>query len=362
MKKILLQKITQFESECYVGRINPRDLVRVSTKVEIGEVQDAQRPLSKSRVIEIAKYVGVEKGLLPINLTIATKDTRFTVEKIEKEDLYYLNFPENEEEFENYKDAIDVMDGQHRLYSFLPEHRFINDDAKYEMAFTLYITPTLEEKQRIFISCNEKQQSVSPNLINWFKEKLGLLSSDEQKFYGIVSSLSTSYPLRGHIIMSAEKVQYGVKAIEIMKALRVSNIGKITVNGQYLPDDTIVKILNIYLTAWENVVGFKFYTTSKKANQNAGPAVKMAGLKYMIYLFPAFWDKLIEGKQACNPKNIENLLKDFITMYGVERSKFFTCDKINTYFRDASMVKVLSEDSIAKIKSIGISFNPLVNI
>ena len=44
MKKVYLLKITQHGETCYVGKMDPRDLVRVAVKVEMGEVQDAQRP------------------------------------------------------------------------------------------------------------------------------------------------------------------------------------------------------------------------------------------------------------------------------------------------------------------------------
>ena len=50
MKRIYLQKITQHGEICYIGKIDPRELVKVCTKVEMSEVQDAQRPLNKKRV------------------------------------------------------------------------------------------------------------------------------------------------------------------------------------------------------------------------------------------------------------------------------------------------------------------------
>ena len=46
MKKIYLQKIIQNGTECYIGKIDPRNLVRVAEKIEMSAVQDAQRPLN----------------------------------------------------------------------------------------------------------------------------------------------------------------------------------------------------------------------------------------------------------------------------------------------------------------------------
>ena len=70
MKKIYLQKITQYGTECYIGKIDPRSLVRVAEKIEMSAVQDAQRPLNEKRVKSIANYVDGDKGILPNTLTI----------------------------------------------------------------------------------------------------------------------------------------------------------------------------------------------------------------------------------------------------------------------------------------------------
>ena len=50
MKRIYLQKITQYGSVSYIGKIDPRDLIRVAKKVEMSVTQDAQRPLNEKRV------------------------------------------------------------------------------------------------------------------------------------------------------------------------------------------------------------------------------------------------------------------------------------------------------------------------
>ena len=52
MRKIFLQKITQHENICYIGKIDPRQLAKVAVKIEMGEVQDAQRPLSKKDCVK----------------------------------------------------------------------------------------------------------------------------------------------------------------------------------------------------------------------------------------------------------------------------------------------------------------------
>ena len=358
MKKVYLQKINQHGTVCYIGKMNPRELVRVATKIEMSTTQDAQRPLNEKRVKDIASYVGTEFGILPNTLTIATKDHRFSLcESEEIKGIYYIQFPETETEFEEFKDAIDVMDGQHRLYSFLADIRLIQDDANYEMGFTIYFMPTLDERRKIFISCNEKQEKVSGNLLMWFKEKLNMLSVDEKVFYSVVSKLSSNYPLKDHIIMSAEKIKNGVKAKEVIAALKQAGIQDMTISGESLSEEQKVKVICIYLSAWEKVIGFSFSTSPSKV---AGAAIKMAGLKYMLLLLPAFWDRAMVSHRNFNNEFVEEILKKFIATCGVEREMFFTCEEHKMCFRDRTAVDLFAKESIKKIKALDTGdFNPL---
>lgn len=358
MKRVLLQKIHQHSSVCYIGKMNPRDLVRVATKVGMSETQDAQRPLTEKRVKEIAKYVGVENGILPNTLTVATRDNRFSVKEYPNiPGLFYIDFPETEDEFSQFLDAIDVMDGQHRLYSFLPDIRLIQDDNKFEIGFTMFVMPTLDERRKIFISCNEKQEKVSGNLLMWFKEKLNMLSSDEKAFYNIVAKLSNNYPLKGHIIMGAEKIKNGVKSKEVIAALKRAGIQDMAINGTPLNEEQLVKVICTYLSAWEKVVGFSFTSSPSKV---AGAAIKMAGLKYMLLLLPTVWDRAITSRQHFTSDYVESTLKKFIAAYGVEREFFFTGEDHKRWFRDRTGVDAFANDGIIKLKALDTdNFNPL---
>lgn len=359
MKKLYLQKILQYGTECYIGKIDPRKLVRVATKVGMSTTQDAQRPLNEKRVKDISNYVGIERGILPNTLTLATKDKTFQVKETEN-GFYYIDFPENEAEYKNYEETIDVMDGQHRLYSFLNDICLLQDDIEYEIGFTLYIIPTLNERRKIFISCNEKQEKVSPNLLLWFKEKLNMLHDDEKEFYNIVLSLSQEYPLKGHVIMSAETITNGVKAKQVMAALKQAKIQDLTIMGNPLTSEQLVKVICMYLVAWENVACFSFSSSSKK---EAGAAITMAGLKYMLLLLPCVWDRAVQLQHNFDKSFIEDTLKKFIANLAVERDNFFTCDENKMCFRDRTAVDLFASESIKKIKGLGNeTFNPLSNL
>lgn len=357
MKRIYLQQICQHGDICYIGKIDPRDLVRVATKVEMGETQTAQRPLNKKRVADIAKYVSEPNGILPNTLTLATKDSSFKIHRLPESDFFFIDFPSTEDEFAHFSEKIDVMDGQHRLYSFLEEMRLIHDDIKYEIGFTLYDTPTLAQKRKIFISCNEKQEKVSGNLLMWFRRQLNMLTDEELNFYNVVEQLSESYPLKGHIIMSAEKITNGVKAKEVMAALKQAKIQNLLISGNPLTDDEKVKIINIYLKAWENFANFSFSTSKLK---DAGPAIKMAGLKFMLLLLPNIWDKAVSQQQRFTESFVKGILNQLATILGVERDQFFTCDEHKFNFRDRTVTDDFANRCNSHIVAFGAgSFNPL---
>lgn len=358
MKKIYLQKISQFGTECYIGKIDPRELVKIASKIEMGTVQDAQRPLNATRVKDIANYVDTEAGILPNTLTLATNDG--IIEVLEEEtinNLFYIDFPTTESEYKNYEGTIDVLDGQHRLYSFLPDIRKLSDDAVFEIGFTLFIQPTLSEQRRIFISCNEKQEKVSGNLLMWFRDKLQMLSNDEKELYGIVSELNKNNPLKGRIIMSAEKIKNGIKANELLKIIKAAKLKDLSIGTKKLTDEEIVKITCMYLTAWESVVGFDFTSSTAKI---AGAAIKTAGIRYMISILPAFWERSVAHEIKFNKEYLEDTIKQLISAFGVERSQFFTDDSIKMSFRDRTATDKLVNDSKHIITGLGReTFNPL---
>lgn len=357
MKKVFLQKIIQQDTVCYIGKIDPRDLVRVATKVEMSTVQDAQRPLNEKRVKDIANYVGTEAGILPNTLTLASKDTSFDVRESEIGGIYYIEFPETDSEYNCYKDKIDVMDGQHRLYSFLDSICSLNQDTSFEIGFTLYIRPNLVDRRKIFISCNEKQEKVSGNLLMWFKAQLNMLSDEERNFYNVVQKLNEEYPLRGHIKMNAEKIKNGVNAKEVMAALKQAKIHELEVNQEPLSDDQKVKLINTYLVTWEKFANFKF---SQSKPREAGAAIKMAGLKFMILLLPKIWERSITTQTQITESFIMGILRELATNLGVEREAFFTGDTLKMSFRDRTGVDQLANRCCNYIVNMGAGgFNPL---
>lgn len=364
MKRIYLQKINQKGNECYIGKVDPRKLIRIVEQVEMGETQEAQRPLNAKRVKEIANYIASDDsishiggGILPNTLTLATKDCSFEVKTADDiPGIYYIEFPETEDEIKKYINTILVMDGQHRLHSFRKDVCLLPDNVEYEIGFTLYIHPDLAQQRTIFITCNEKQEKVNNNLLMWFRSKLEMLNSDEKKFYNLVSKLNENTPLKGHIIMSAEKIKLGVKASEIMKVLDKAKIDALSQGNNILNDDNKAKAISVYLMAWEKVVGFSFSKPSSKS----GAAVKMSGLRFMLILLPSIWRKAIQSKQKFTVDYVKDILARLISSFGVRAYEFFTCESNKTYFTERTNTEKFAEIAISKIAEIDSEdFNPL---
>jgi hypothetical protein len=168
MQKVLLMKITQNGKTFYVGKADPRILVHLTDDIQVGDVQDAQRPLKRNHLQRVAKYVGKDKGILPSNILISTKQANKHKKKIEvksesvkvtTEDgqefqttQYYIWIPDRPEEYGMYAGTIDAIDGQHRLFSFKEEYispNLKNDDI-FEMTFALFETPTMKTRRDLF--------------------------------------------------------------------------------------------------------------------------------------------------------------------------------------------------------------------
>jgi len=168
VQKVLLTKVTQNGKTFYVGKADPRILVHLTDDIKVGDVQDAQRPLKGKHLQKVAKYVGEEKGILPTNIMISTKQANEHNKKIEvksesvkitTEDgqefqttQYYICIPNRPDEYEEYAGTINAIDGQHRLFSFKEE--FISPDLKdddiFEMTFALFETPTMKTRRELF--------------------------------------------------------------------------------------------------------------------------------------------------------------------------------------------------------------------
>ncbi|WP_018143006.1 DGQHR domain-containing protein [Alloscardovia criceti] len=346
MKRIFLQKVVQGKVRFYLGKLPAKDLVRLATKAEFESTQEAQRPINKKRVEEIAEFV--KTGSLSTSIVIGTKvKEKLSVRPVEDNsiqglDLYYMDFPETAEEFELYKDTFDIMDGQHRLFAFLPEFNKLPDNAEFEMHFAMYIVPTLRERRMIFKNTNEKQKSVDQNLLLWFRSVLGMLRTDERLYHSVVELLNTESvsPLRGKIIMGSEKVRHGFKAKQVISILNKEDIihecayrpkaaesesanypqrGDADYKTPELDDQKMLKLISEYLSGWEEAVGYEILSDDRAV----GAFTKISGFRFMIKMLPEFYRHAQDENKFINKQYVSSTLKQLFAYNGMEPVDLF---------------------------------------
>lgn len=365
MKKVYLQEVIQGSFKSYSGVLPAKELVRLATTKEFNSPQEAQRPIDLKRVEAIAEFVA-KGGSLSTSIVIGTcnknKLVVKPVENLEFPGMYYMEFPETNEEFEEYKNTFDIMDGQHRLFSFLKDIIKIDDNTTFQISFEMYITPTLRERQLIFKNTNEKQKSVASNLLLWFRQQLGMLSEKERLYHPVVELLNSEAcsPLKGRIIMGSETITGGLKAEQIISILDKSKVKYIS--GNELEDAKMLILISEYLSGWENAVGTKIIDRDK----NFGPFSKISGFRFMILMLPAFFDKARNDRKQITKDYISNLLKELFSQYGLEPADIF--NQNSSYIKDLGINPFSGETPITlhaaewsnKLKAYSAeSFDPL---
>lgn len=326
MKKVPLFKVAQHGSVRYVGKADARTLVRMAKKAEMNMPQDAQRPIEPKRLEEISEYIRHESGLLSTSIVIASVDNRLTVKEfpdaICNEPLYYVEFPETEQEFKDMENCFTLCDGQHRLFSFLDEYRKILDNDPFDFTFELYLKPTLYERQLIFKNTNEKQKQVATNLLLWFRAQLNLLTGAEKTYHNVVTLLNNENcsPLQGRIIMGAEHIPKGYKAKQIIGLFHKVKLVSLGGKTADQTDKEMLRIVCTYLEGWEKAVGSKL----SERDPNMGAFSKMAGLRYMVALIPSFYAKALRDRERLTSTFVENTIIDlYRKLYGIKPNEFF---------------------------------------
>ena len=364
MKDVYLFEVKQHNMKRYVGTTDAKDLVRLATTVELQTTQDAQRPINPKRLSDIADFVSAD-GTLSTSIVIGTKDNRIAVQPANIAgipNLFKMSFPETDAEFAAFKDSFDIMDGQHRLFSFLKDYTKLTDDDVFEITFEMYITPTMRERRLIFKNTNEKQEKVASNLLMWFREKLNMLNEKEQTYHTVVSLLNAEScsPLKNRIIMGAEKITGGYKAEQIITILDKADIKNI--GNPPLTNDKMLTLISKYIIGWENAIGSKIVDRDK----DLGAFSKIAGLRFMILMLPAFFEQAINDRTAFNQAYITATINKLFASYGILPRDLF--DKSSDYFKNLGSnpfsaetpITILSKEWSNRLKSLSsASFDPL---
>lgn len=365
MKKVYLIPVSQHDSTFYIGKYDPRKIVKMTDPaIDVNKLQEAQRPLDKKHLQEISDYTSHDKqGILPSSILIATKETDKLVLKTEVvsgKTNYYIEFPDSKAELEDYSDTIDVIDGQHRLFAFNEKYRDpdFKDSEKYELPFSIFITPTIFVRRKLFTITNEKQKAVSPNLLLYLKSMLGMLDSAEEIYLPLVKALNDECmsPLKGRIVISAEKKTKGYKAKELIKIFNKAKLAEIIINGSPISKEDLSKALSRYIKGWENRYQVSYKSPGKET------MTKISGLRYIILLFETFFDHSINTREPFDVKFVEGVIQDLENAKQLSEGQ--TLFDNSVLFRgEGATVKIAADDAnLLKshlAKKATDSFNPL---
>lgn len=347
MKRIKVMTIRQKGKEFYTLVADPRDIIKVVKVPEPKTGQRAQRPWLEKKVNDISTYVAgglnisedkqqeiKARGIIPNSPILNIKSPMQLV--IEDEQKYIL-FPETKEEFDEYYGCIDIIDGQHRLISFMDKYRDIEfkDSEIYEMAFNLFIDLTINEVRELFMITNDKQEKMEQNVLREMKKSLNLLSFKEDKLYDLVISLNEESvsPLKEKIIVGGNNVSNGFKLTQVTKILDKSKTFELlSKQEEYVQ----IQIISNYLKAWKNVY-------AEAISNNKHTLGKIAGFRYMMYMFPYIYDILKELKKPMNVESVQEVIKKLYDLTHGE--SMFDDDKIKLAFRGESATISLAKNN-----------------
>lgn len=364
MKDVYLLEVKQHNMKRYIGTTQAKDLVRLATTVELQATQEAQRPINPKRLAEIADFVAAD-GTLSTSIVIGTKDDRIKVTPAKIKgipNLYKMSFPESDKEFARFKDSFDIMDGQHRLFSFLKDYTKLTDKDVFEITFEMYITPTMRERRLIFKNTNEKQEKVASNLLMWFREKLNMLNEKEQTYHSVVALLNAEScsPLKGRIIMGAERITGGFKGEQVITILDKADIKNIS--NAPLSDEKMLTLISEYLAGWENAVGSKIVDRDK----DLGAFSKIAGLRFMIIMLPAFFEQAVRDQSPLNQTYISDKIHTLFAASGMLPRDLFDknsdyCKNLgNNPFSAETPITILAKEWSNRLRSLSSgAFDPL---
>ena len=362
----MLYPVRQKNFTFYAMVSDPRNIAAVMKRSKAAEYQENQRPWSLSKVKEIALFVmgwmrvGAANhrvlGLLP-NAPIISFAEKLNIQHDTNTDTYYVMFPETAEEFSQYANSIEIIDGQHRVLAFAEDLRDpeFSNGTRYEMIFSVFPPLGVEEKKELFMVTNEKQTKVESNLLRLFKKQLHLLDDDE-KLFDLVSRLNSEdySPLKGRVIIGSDAIPKGYKEMQLSKILDKSGIYEKLASSTGENEMKMCKGLSLYLQAWESVYQVSYRNPGKET------LTKIAGLRYILYMFSDILDILKDQNKPATKEAFEEVIRKLPE--AIKVNDVFTSEETSLAFRgEGATVKLAKEHGkalVAHMRDTNSAANP----
>lgn len=323
MKKILLQRMRQKDQDFYFFVEDPRKIIKLVNYPNKNEAQENQRPWNEKRVKDLAKYIsgddkltkaeGEQRRLLGLIPTCPILNVKGNI-KIETENNQsYLLFPDMPEEFEQCKGGIEILDGQHRLIACDDQYKTENfkDSEVYQCGFIVFENLINAMKKELFIVTNERAEKVNKTVLNNMQRALGVLSQEDMELFNLISLLNDEdmSPLQSRINMDGSKTPGLLSALEFKKVLEKESKFLETIGPN--SNEMILKIVSVYLDAWQKAYGLDFRRTKKQNNLE-----KIGGIRYIFTIYQAVHNILDKNNQKFTVENIVSIIKK-LEEYGI---------------------------------------------
>lgn len=282
-------------------------------------------------------------GLIP-NAPILNVKSKIDLQK-DGEDAFIL-LPESAVELKKYEGTIEAIDGQHRIRAFMEEYMDVDfaPNTTYEMIFSVFFQLSRDEKKEIFMITNEKQVKVPGNLLRMYKRELNLLKGDEVVYDLVCLLNSEDYsPLKNRVMIGSKKIKKGYQESQISRILNGSDSYKelaAIVDGDY---NRMAKIISYYLKAWEQVYGVSYQDPGKDT------LTKIAGLRYVLHLFPVMLDILRQRKKTATTAEFKTIIE--IIPDAVEVDDIFTDPTTASAFKGGGATRTLAKLHAPKLKA-----------
>lgn len=295
MKSLRVLKVSQPIGEFYIGSIESRDLIEIST-VEIREflqgnpddLAGIQRKLSKSRLKELAEYVNYDFATFPTAVVLAIDERCVRIEEIDGCEGLFEMIVEGYEGLDESdtiplgKSAL-VIDGQHRLAGL--EH--LNGEKSFDVNVSIFVGVDIADKAEIFSKVNMSQTKVNKSLVydlfsyasnpspykSAHEVAIALNKDEEGPFYRKIKRLGTATPGFG-------KVETLTQATVVEGMLRYfpknpdleKNKGFLGMfQEEELGEDWRVKIFSPFYRKGDSVPVFQIMTSYFRTVQNKWP-------------------------------------------------------------------------------------------
>lgn len=224
-------KCMQNDITFYIASLNSnvlKDMCFVSRKKE-EPIKGFQRLLNKRRAKDIATYLDKDNGVIPSALILSAQDNA------------KLRYNEKNQKisFEQMKDSLLVIDGQHRLYGLFEAEK------DYEIPVVIFSNLNTSSEVKLFIDINTTQKGVPSALILDIKGQAGTETKLEERQRILFDKLNKDSAIAGYLLPNESKAGKISRTVFNASTQPLFEGGPVSDSG----DDTIYKAVRNYLEA-----------------------------------------------------------------------------------------------------------------